>query len=267
MIEPLPINYSIFDSMKKTFLALSMILTATVSPAATFVGNGESGFGGVLGTGSISVTDDGSNLNFTFTKGSGSFSDFLVLYFDAPSTPSGATILDTSGEAGDNFSGRRAIANEYGSGISAMPSSFTASHAFALRTNGSESNHLFSIASNSDNMNTLGFVNTYSVSNFGSTTASSYSWSIPFSALGLTQSVSATDTIKFFATYLNPLDGGNATYRSNEALSGEAMGGSNIGYNDYSFGTSFSYTVTPEPSRALFAGLGLAAICLRRRRK
>lgn len=255
--------------MKTTLLTATLLLSAALSPAATFIGNGNSGFGGVLGTGSITVTDDGSNLNFTFTKGSANFNDYLVLYFDAPGTTAGATILDTSGEIGSPFNGRRAIANEFGSGISAMPAGFTASHAFALKSNTSESNHLFSIADNSTNANTLGFVSTHAVSNFGSTTASSYSWSIPFSAFGLTQSVSANDTLKFFATYLNPNSGAgsDASFRSNEGLTGENMGGTNIGFSDYSFTQSFSYTVTPEPSRALFAAMGLFGVFFRRRRK
>ena len=255
--------------MKTTLLTATLLLSAALSPAATFIGNGNSGFGGVLGTGSITVTDDGSNLNFTFTKGAASFSDYLVLYFDAPGATAGATILDTSGEIGSPFNGRRAIVNEFGSGISAMPSGFTASHAFALKTSGSESNHLFSIANNSTNANGLSFVSTNTVTNFGNANASSYSWSIPFSAFGLTQSVSANDTIKFFATYLNPNSGAgsDASFRSNEGLTGENMGGSNIAFNDYSFTQSFSYTVTPEPSRAIFAAMGLFGVFFRRRRK
>lgn len=253
---------------KLSLLLLTLVALPLSGHAATFVGNGSTGFGGVLGTGQLDITDNGSSLNFNFTKGSGAFSDFLVLYFDAPNTSSGATILGTSGDIGAPFDGRRAIVNEFGSGISAMPSSFTASHAFALKSNGSTSNHMFTIANNSTNADTLGFVNTYSVSNFGNTSASSYSWSIPFADLGLSQSVSANDTFKFFATYLNPNGGGgaDASFRSNEALTGENMGGSNIGFSNYSFTQSFSYTVTPEPSRTMLGLLGVVGLLLRRRR-
>jgi hypothetical protein len=124
----------------------------------------------------------------------------------------------------------------------------------------------FRIANNSTNGNGLDFVNTYSVTNFGNTNASTYTWTIPFAALGLTPSASANDTFKFVATYLNPFSGAgfDASFRSDEAMG--ATAGGNPGFNDFSFVSSFSYTVTPEPSRALLLGFGLMGLVFRRRR-
>ncbi|MCB1134390.1 MAG: hypothetical protein KDN05_24965 [Verrucomicrobiae bacterium] len=112
--------------------------------ALTINGNGNSGFGGVVGNGSLSVTDDGTNLTFTFTRGTSSFNDTLVIYFDT--TVGGATALPTSGEIGSPFVGRRAIVNEYGSGFT-FSSGFGSDFAFALKANGSASNHLFTTPS------------------------------------------------------------------------------------------------------------------------
>jgi hypothetical protein len=63
-------------SMKSVILSI-LLGFASIGHAATFLGNGNSGFGGVLGTGSLLVTDNGSAVTFTFTKGSASFNDYL----------------------------------------------------------------------------------------------------------------------------------------------------------------------------------------------
>src|SRR5256714_12827053 len=61
--------------------------------AATYSGNGNSGFGGPIGQGSLTLTDDGTTVSGTLTRGAGNFNDALVLYVD--SVPGGFS--DTSG--------------------------------------------------------------------------------------------------------------------------------------------------------------------------
>src|SRR2546429_8828384 len=61
--------------------------------AADYSGNGKTGFGGPIGQGSLSLTDDGTTISGTVTKGAGSFDNALVLYVD--SVPGG--VSDTSG--------------------------------------------------------------------------------------------------------------------------------------------------------------------------
>jgi hypothetical protein len=243
------------------FATLALIVSDVHSlDAATYAGNGRSGFGGVVGNGSLTITDNGTTLNFTFTRGSDNFNDFLVLYFDT--TAGGAASLPTSGEIGSPFDGRRAVVNEFGSGLT-FPTPFTSDYAFALKANGSVSNHLFSTPSGS-NANTIGFVNTYTVGNFGTNNASSYTWSIPVSELGLTPNSGAT--FQFVTTYLNPNGGAgsDASFRSNEAF-GHDPGATNTGFDDYSFPSTLSYTIIPEPSAALLGGLGVLALLRRRR--
>jgi hypothetical protein len=247
---------------KKLFCAAiaGVLSSGFLQAAITVNGNTNTGFGGVVGNGSLNVSDDGTNLTFTFNRGTDNFNDFLVIYFD--SVTGGATSLPTSGDVGDPFSGRRAIVNEFGSGIT-FPTLFDSDFAFALRSNGSFSNHLFTTPSGA-NANTLDFVNTYAVSNFGSNSASAYSWSIPVTALGLTPN--SGETFEFVTTYLNPLGGaGNdATFRSNEAF-GYSMGGANPGFDSVTVPSSISYTIIPEPSAALLGGLGFLALLRRRR--
>jgi hypothetical protein len=228
--------------------------------AVTYAGNARTGFGGPVGNGSLTITDNGTTLNFTYTRGTGDFNDFLVLYFDT--TAGGAANLPTSGDIGSPFDGRRAVVNEFGSGLT-FPAPFTSNFAFALKANGSTSNHLFTTPSGA-NANTLGFVNTYTVGNFGSNNAASYTWSMPVSDLGLTPNSGAT--FQFVTSYLNPNSGGgfDASFRSNEAF-GYDPGASNIGFTNYSVPGTLSYTIIPEPTAALLGGLG-ALVLLRRRR-
>ena len=51
--------------------------------AATYSGNGNSGFGGPIGQGSLSLTDDGTTVSGTVTRGAGPYNDILVLYVDS----------------------------------------------------------------------------------------------------------------------------------------------------------------------------------------
>lgn len=253
----------------KTFLklssavALSAFAFHSVSSAAVLSGNGRSGFGGPVGGGSLTITDDGTDLSFTFTRGSGDFNDFLVIYFDTVS--GGATSLPTSGEIGDPFAGRRAIVNEFGSGVTFT--SFGSDYAFALKSNGSVSNHLFTTPSGA-NADSLGFVSTHTVSNFGSASASSYSWTIPVSSIGLTANSGAT--FKLITTYLNPNSGfgSDASFRSNEAFGSIDPGSSNVEFSDYTFTTFDTYTIVPEPTTAalMLSSLGFGSLVISRRR-
>ena len=246
--------------MKLRSLILLGIIAPCVSFGATYTGNGQSGFGGAVGNGSLVITDDGTNLSFTFNRGSSAFNDALVIYLDT--VAGGATSLPTSGEIGAPFGGRRAIVNEFGSGVT-FPTAFASDYAFALRAN--DFNHLFTTPSGS-NANDLGFVATYTVGNFSNTSASSYTWSIPVSDLGLAPNSGAT--LKFITTYLNPYGGtgSDASFRSNEAF-GHDPGVTNIGFDNYTFptGSTLTYTIIPEPASAALGLIG-SLLLLRRRR-
>src|SRR6476646_9045193 len=80
------------------FLSFSVV-------AATYSGNENSGFGGPIGLGSLTLTDNGTTVSGTVNKGPNGFNDVLVLYIN--STPGG--FADTSGFADGADGLRKAI--------------------------------------------------------------------------------------------------------------------------------------------------------------
>ena len=76
--------------MKKSLIAavasIALSSGAFAKVTNTFNGNGNTGFGGAVGTSSLQVVSlaDGT-LNFTWTRGTGNFNDALVLYIDSTS--------------------------------------------------------------------------------------------------------------------------------------------------------------------------------------
>src|SRR5258707_701685 len=63
-----------------TAVAASAFLGAFQTQAANFSGNGNSGFGGPIGGGSLTLTDDGNTVSGTITKGASGFNDLLGTY-------------------------------------------------------------------------------------------------------------------------------------------------------------------------------------------
>src|SRR5437667_11906073 len=94
--------------MRHRFLILFPSLVAMVcvsALAATYSGNGNSGFGGPIGLGSLTLTDDGTTVSGQVNKGPNGFNDVLVLYIDSV----GGGFSDTSGFADGADGLRRAI--------------------------------------------------------------------------------------------------------------------------------------------------------------
>src|SRR5258706_15362056 len=73
--------------------------------AATYSGNGNSGFGGPIGLGSLTLTDNGTTVSGTVNKGPNGFNDVLVIYLDSVS----GGFSDTSGFADGADGLRKAI--------------------------------------------------------------------------------------------------------------------------------------------------------------
>src|SRR5437868_3798121 len=82
------------------------VLGAGTAGAATYSGNGAAGFGGPVGTGTLTVTDDGAgNIHFSLTTGATFNSDDLVLYLDTQ--PGG--VADNAAFTDNGDGGRTAI--------------------------------------------------------------------------------------------------------------------------------------------------------------
>src|SRR5436190_14556353 len=81
----------------------TLTLSASLSGfAATYSGNGNSGFGGPVGLGSLTLTDNGTTVSGTVNKGPNGINDVLVIYIDSQA----GGFSDTSG-FGDGADGLR----------------------------------------------------------------------------------------------------------------------------------------------------------------
>src|SRR5712675_2434732 len=91
-------------SLKIAFGALLISLRLSIN-ADTYSGNGNSGFGGPIVLGSLTLTDDGTTVSGTVNKGPNGFNDVLVLYINSV----GGGFSDTSGFADGADGLRKAI--------------------------------------------------------------------------------------------------------------------------------------------------------------
>src|ERR1039457_3418149 len=84
------------------YLAALLISLCLSARAATYSGNGNSGFGGPIGLGSLTLTDDGTTVSGMVNKGPNGYNDVLVLYINSVA----GGFADTSG-FGDGADGLR----------------------------------------------------------------------------------------------------------------------------------------------------------------
>jgi hypothetical protein len=239
--------------MKALLLAPLALGALVVSAnATTYNGNGSADFGGVVGTGSLTLTDNGTTISGTVTRGAGNFNDVYVIFIS--STAGGFS--DTSGftDAGDDL--RRAISGYDGGNRSTLTfaSGFTADYAIALGPDGENFGGLWQLAAGSSH----GFVDSVSLSPTGTPSASSYSFSFDLSEIGLL--ANSGQSFDFLGTYIS-----NSGYRSLEALGGNLSG--TQGWNPFTQLSFDTYTTVPEPTAFSLLALGAAGIFLHRRRR
>ena len=181
--------------MFRSLIAFLVLALVTGAGAVTFPGNGDAGFGGPIGTGSLTLTDDGTNISGTITRGTGSLNDYLVIYVD--SVPGGFTDTAVFADNFDDF--HRAISGFDGAGnrsVLTHPPGFTADFAVAINANFGGLWRLTNGGSLS-----LPFVTSVNVSPTGNPNAASYTFSFPVSAIGLTPGNGGT--FKLVGTYVS----------------------------------------------------------------
>ncbi len=245
-------------------ILLSAFVTAALALASAnaqlvtnnYAGNGNTDFGGAVGTGSFQIVNDNLGaLSFTYTRGSSDFNNAIVIYFD--SIPGGAT--STSGFT-DNADGlRRAISgvNTNTSQRSTLnfASGFTADYALALN-NGFAG--LWSLSNPADfpfqvSANLLPASATQS--------ETSYNFSLNVSNIGLT--ANSGQSFSFFTSYIS-----ETAFRSTETFGASFTGTPAQGYNAFTAAGSNSFTTIPEPTTyalLTLGALGLAGYAARRR--
>ena len=238
-------------------------LTLSAQASQTYVGNGATGFGGPVGTGSVTISDSLSGMTITLNRGAGVLNDDLVLYLDTQ--PGGFN--DTSAFM-DNADGGRTAISGYNAGnpsqtVAYFTSGFGADYAISIEN--SFIGVFGLVAGGNGSLNFL-----FGQGQSGINTDPSYSITISaaqMAQIGLTAGSGQTFDL------VGSLDSTSA-YRSDETIGTSVTvpgdGAGNAGFsNPQTFITSDIYTLAiPEPSAlALFGLSGLAAMRLFRSRK
>jgi hypothetical protein len=244
--------------MKKTILSLVASLAALgLQAQSTYLGNGNTAWGGAVGGGSLTVSDSGANITFTLNRGPGNLDNALVIYLD--SVTGGFSDTTSFSDAADGgrkaISGYTATDNSGGPGRSTLnfASGFLPDYAISIE-NGWAS--LFQLASGGNNS----LVYQTGVAQSGVNNSATYGLTFGYSLLGL----SAGQSLNLFGIMVS-----GSGYSSPEAIGGGLTGAN--GWGNTQTQTAYSvYTITPvpEPSTLALCGLsGLAALFVIRRRR
>ncbi len=236
------------------FFFIVAIGLPTFALAATIPGNGATGFGGPVGTGSLTITDSVAGMNVTLNRGGGALNDALVLYFDTQ--PGGFVDNSTFGDNGDG--GRTAISgtNNGNPSKTLVSLPFAADFGMAIE-NGFIG--VFSLASGGNNSFTFQFGQGQS----GNNSDPSYTINIsPAQMLQMGLTAGSGQTFQFVGSYIS-----TSAYRSNETIGTSVTvpgdGAGNAGFsNPQSFSEGISYTLVPEPATIgllLISSMGLLA--------
>lgn len=210
--------------MKKNFtLLLFLLISITSFSQSNYAGNGKSGFGGPIGTGSLDVSDNGSAITFVLHKGTNDLNDALVIYIDSKS----GGFTSTSGFLDHADGLRTAISGYNGTERSTLnfPASFTPDYVVALDASfagvwelkAGSTEHAYITSANLSPLNTKN--------------SPTFTFTVNKSDIGLPDLI----TFKFLGTYIS-----NSAYRSEEAI-GDLMTGFTQGYNDQTILTSNTY--------------------------
>jgi len=194
-----------------------------------YSGNGNTGFGDVVGNSGLTFDDDGTTITGTFTKGSGDFNNDMVIYID--SKPGGFSSTANFEDSNDADALRRAIAgygNFSGSNRSVVnfPTGFEADYALAFNT---AFGGLWELVENAD----FPFID--AVGNPTSATQSGFTFSFDWAEIGTVSS----NNFRFVVTYLNAVDDAGV-FRSDEAI-GDGIPSGNPGGSDVTFTSAREY--------------------------
>ncbi len=208
------------------FLNALLLLAAWPAQGEQYHGNGNTGFGGAIGNGTLTLTDDGTNISGTLTVG-GSMNDVLVLYIQ--SGPGG--FADTSGFNDQGDYRCQAISGVSASGRSLLTfaSGFQPNYAIALAPAAGGTGGVWQLANGDTNsLLYLGGINLAPLNDSGP-----YTFSFPAALIGMIPGVRST--FQLFGTYVS-----TNGYRSTEAIVGNLTG--TQGWNPVSQTAYASYT-------------------------
>jgi hypothetical protein len=210
------------------FLLLVALLLSPARPARAdqYHGNGNTGLGGAIGNGTLTLIDDGTNISGTLTPG-GSMNDVLVLYIQ--SGPGG--FADTFGFNDQGDACRQAISGASAAGRSLLTfaGGFQPNYAIALAPAAAGMSGLYQLADGTNNsLVYVGSINLAPLNNSGP-----YTFSFPGALIGMIPGVRST--IQLLGTYIS-----TNGYRSTECIAGNLTGAQ--GWNPFSQTACASYT-------------------------
>jgi hypothetical protein len=216
-----------------------ILLSTTAIPgsAATYFGNGNSGFGGPIGLGSLTLTDDGTTVFGTVNKGPNGFADVLVIYIDSQA----GGFSDTSG-FGDGADGlRKAISGFDGSANRSLLTfgfgGFLPDYAIALGPASDNFGGLWQLTNGGNN--SLNFLASVNLNPTGINNSTNYTFSFNVSQIGITPNTGAT--FELFGTYTS-----DTGFRSDEAVAGNDSG--TQGWNPFLMTAFSTYTIAADPT-------------------
>ena len=241
--------------MKNIFKIVSGVfalgLASTGNAATTYVGNGNTFFGGGVGNGNI-IIDDTISGTLTITTNVTVGDNALVIYFDSK----GGGFNTTAGFADANDSLRKAISG-YGGAVNERSTTLLPFEAdFAIGVDKGWGG-LWELANGGNN--SLIYKTTALDGGFGAGgVGTGKVLTINVADLGLT--ANSGQSFNFFAMMVS-----GTGYTSSEFIGASSISG-NIGYgNTQTVGTGTSYTLVPEPSTGMLMGLGVAGLLVVRR--
>ena len=191
MKTTLPILQRLLPSLRRALpLAAALGLAVCAIHAQTYTGNGNAGFGGILGPQTITFTNDGTTLTGTSSIGALTAPNAVVLYLDADP---GAGAFSTANYTDNADGGRRAASGIGSGGRATVTFPFGADYAIVF---GQGFGVLFELVENGSH-------------NFVANVGDPSSFSIALADIG-----SPTGGLDFVATLLNSDNG----FRSDEAF-------------------------------------------------
>ena len=241
--------------MKNIFKIVSGVfalgLASNGNAATTYVGNGNTSFGGGVGNGNI-IIDDTISGTLTITTNVTVGNNALVIYFD--SKVGGFNTTAAFADANDDL--RKAISG-YGGAVEKRSTTllpFAADFAIGVDKG---FGGLWELADGGNN--SLVYRTTALGGGFGEGgVGTGKVLTITAADLGLT--ANSGQSFNFFAMMVS-----GTGYTSSEFIGASSISG-NLGYgNTQTVGTGSSYTLVPEPSTGMLMGLGVAGLLVVRR--